>query len=42
MTEIAATGTTAGFSNRMVSFGEFNRLIDLDRLRSLERIYFQH
>jgi methylisocitrate lyase len=41
MTEIAATGTTAGFSNKMVSFDEFNRLIGLDRLRSLERSYFQ-
>lgn len=41
MAEIAATGTTAGFSNRMVSFDEFNRLIGLDRLRSLERGYFQ-
>ena len=41
MTEIAATGTTAGFGSRMVSFDEFNRLIDLDRLRSLERSYFQ-
>jgi len=41
MAEIAATGTTAGFSNRMVSFDEFNRLIGLDRLRSLERSYFQ-
>jgi len=41
MSEIAATGTSAGFSNRVVSFDEFNRLIDLDRLRSLERIYFQ-
>jgi len=41
MAEIAATGTTAGFSNRMVSFDEFNRLIGLDRLRSLERSYFK-
>ncbi|NOR23996.1 MAG: carboxyvinyl-carboxyphosphonate phosphorylmutase [Desulforhopalus sp.] len=41
MAEIAATGTTAGFGSRMVSFDEFNRLIDLDRLRSLERSYFQ-
>ncbi len=41
MAEIAATGTTAGFSSRMVSFDEFNRLIGLDRLRSLERSYFQ-
>ena len=41
MAEIAATGTTAGFSDRMVSFDEFNRLIELDRLRSLERSYFQ-
>ncbi|MDM8557065.1 oxaloacetate decarboxylase [Desulfococcaceae bacterium HSG7] len=41
MAEIAATGTTAGFSERMVSFDEFNRLIGLDRLRSLERSYFQ-
>lgn len=41
MAEIAATGTTAGFSKRMVSFDEFNRLIGLDHLRSLERSYFQ-
>ena len=41
MSELATTGTTAGFSSRMVSFDEFNRLIDLDRLRSLERSYFQ-
>lgn len=40
MAEIAATGTTAGFSNRMVSFDEFNHLIGLDSLRSLERNYF--
>lgn len=41
MKELAATGTTAGFNSRMVSFDEFNRLIGLDRLRSLERRYFQ-
>ncbi|WP_457552719.1 isocitrate lyase/PEP mutase family protein [Desulfobacula sp.] len=41
MKELAATGTTAGFNSRMVSFDEFNRLIGLDRLRSLERIYLQ-
>jgi 2,3-dimethylmalate lyase len=41
MAEIAATGTTKGFSNRMVSFDEFNHLIGLDSLRSLERTYFQ-
>ncbi len=40
MAERAATGTTAGFSNQMVSFDEFNDLIGLDRLRSLERNYF--
>ncbi|MBT3225001.1 MAG: oxaloacetate decarboxylase [Desulfobacula sp.] len=42
MAEIAATGTTAGFSNRMVSFDEFNHLIGLDSLRSLERNYFHN
>ncbi|MCD4741224.1 MAG: oxaloacetate decarboxylase [Desulfobacteraceae bacterium] len=41
MTELATTGTTAGFSNQMVSFDEFNDLIGLDHLRSLERKYFQ-
>ncbi len=40
MKEIAATGTTAGFTDRMVSFDEFNHLIGLDQLRSLERNYF--
>jgi methylisocitrate lyase len=40
MAELAATGTTAGFSSQMVSFDEFNDLIGLDRLRSLERNYF--
>lgn len=40
MTELAATGTTAGFSKQMVSFDEFNDLIGLDSLRSLERNYF--
>jgi len=41
MAEIAATGTTAGFSNQMVSFDTFNQLVDLDRLRAMERSYFQ-
>jgi 2,3-dimethylmalate lyase len=41
MTELATYGTTAGFSNQMVSFDEFNDLIGLDHLRSLERKYFQ-
>ena len=41
MAEIASTGTTAGFSNKMVSFDEFNHLIGLDRLRALERSYSQ-
>ena len=40
MTELAATGTTAGFSNRMVTFDTFNDLMGLDRLRDLERSYF--
>ena len=40
MAELAATGTTAGFRNRMVSFDEFNDLMGLDHLRSLERNYF--
>ena len=40
MSELDTTGTTAGFRDRMVSFDEFNQLIDLDRLRSLERSYF--
>ena len=40
MAELAATGTTAGFSNQMVSFDEFNDLIGLEHLRSLERNYF--
>jgi len=40
MTELSATGTTEGFNDRMVSFDEFNRIIGLDRLRSLERNYF--
>lgn len=42
MTELATTGTTAGFINQMVSFDEFNNLIGLDHLRSLERKYFQN
>ncbi|MEN8210510.1 MAG: oxaloacetate decarboxylase [Thermodesulfobacteriota bacterium] len=41
MSELAATGTTAGFKNKMVAFDEFNDLIGLDNLRSLERNYFQ-
>jgi len=40
MEELAATGTTAGFRKNMVSFDEFNHLIGLDHLRSLERNYF--
>lgn len=42
MAEIAATGTTAGFTNRMLSFDEFNHLIGLDRLRSMERSYLMN
>lgn len=42
MTELANTGTTAGFSSHMVSFNEFNNLIGLEHLRSLERKYFQN
>ena len=41
MTELATNGTTAGFKSQMVSFDEFNDLIGLDHLRSLERKYFQ-
>jgi len=41
MSELAATGTTAGFMNKMIAFDEFNDLIGLDNLRSLERNYFQ-
>jgi carboxyvinyl-carboxyphosphonate phosphorylmutase len=41
MAELVNTGTTAGFTGKMVSFDEFNHLIGLDRLRSLERNYFQ-
>ncbi len=40
MAELSATGTTAGFRNQMISFDEFNDLMDLDHLRSLERKYF--
>jgi len=40
MEELAATGTTAGFSKQLVSFDEFNDLIGLDSLRSLERNFF--
>ena len=42
MNELATTGTTAGFKSQMVSFDEFNNLIGLDHLRSLERKYFQN
>ncbi len=41
MAELAANGTTAGFNRQMVSFDEFNDLVDLEQLRSLERNYFQ-
>lgn len=40
MTELAATGTTAGFSSRMLDFDAFNSLVGLDGLRSLERTFF--
>ena len=40
MAELADTGTTAGFKSRMFSFDQFNHLIGLERLRSLERNYF--
>lgn len=40
MAELSATGTTAGFRDQMISFNEFNDLMDLDHLRSLERKYF--
>lgn len=41
MAEISRTGTTAGFINRMVPFDDFNRLINLDHMRSLERSYIK-
>jgi 2,3-dimethylmalate lyase len=41
MSELAAKGTTEGFKGRMVSFDEFNHLMDLDSLRSLERNYYK-
>lgn len=40
MMEIAKTGSTKGFKDRMVSFDEFNKLIGLDALRNLERTFF--
>ncbi|WP_022665372.1 isocitrate lyase/PEP mutase family protein [Desulfospira joergensenii] len=40
MAELSATGTTEGFTDRMVSFDQFNSLMELDVLRSLERTYF--
>jgi methylisocitrate lyase len=41
MSELVNTGTTADFCKHMVSFDEFNNLMGLDHLRSLERKYFQ-
>ncbi len=40
MMEIAKTGSTKRFKDRMVSFDDFNQLIGLDALRTLERTYF--
>ena len=40
MMEIAKTGSTKRFKDRMVSFDEFNQLIGLDALRNLERTFF--
>jgi methylisocitrate lyase len=40
MMEIAKTGSTTRFKDRMVSFDEFNQLIGLDALRNLERTFF--
>jgi methylisocitrate lyase len=41
MAQIATTGTTAGFTDRMFSFEQFNNLVGLDQLRSQERTYFK-
>ncbi len=38
-TGLRAQGTTAGFADRMVTFGDFNALVGLDRLRALEGSY---
>jgi methylisocitrate lyase len=39
MEELKRTGTTAGFSDRMWKFGEFNQFIGLEELRKQERRY---
>lgn len=41
MEEILATGTTQRFIDRMIPFEPFNRLIDLDGLRSLESRFYE-
>jgi methylisocitrate lyase len=40
MMQIAKTGSTKSFKDRMISFDAFNQLIGLDVLRNLERNYF--
>lgn len=42
MMEIAKAGSTKNFKDRMVTFDQFNKLIGLDALRNLERIFFKN
>lgn len=37
--QLLAEGTTSGFTDRMITFGDFNTLVGLDQLRSLENSY---
>jgi carboxyvinyl-carboxyphosphonate phosphorylmutase len=41
MDELMAKGTTAGFMDRMISFHEFNELMDLGNLRKKESSFYE-
>jgi methylisocitrate lyase len=40
MEELRTAGTTRGCLDRMISFAEFNRLVELEKIRSAEAIYY--
>jgi carboxyvinyl-carboxyphosphonate phosphorylmutase len=41
MEELARTGTTSGYIDRMISFTEFNHLVGLEKVRERETYYYK-
>ncbi len=39
--ELSETGTTAGFLDRMITFNDFNSLVGLEEIRSMEAVFYK-